>query len=243
MNGSKWLPALALSSCAFALCRPVFGHITGTVKLDGKPPQQVQINVGVPACIAQHKGPLLDETIVADATGNLQNVVVYLKGDNIKGTVPAQPVVLDQKGCQYVPHVVALMVGQKLVARNDDPFLHNVHTNPEDNEPTNIAQPNKDPGTALKPITSAEFFRVKCDVHPWMNAWVAALDNQYFAVTGPDGVFKIDTKGLPDGEYEIHAWQERLHEAPVAKVTVKDGNGEANFTFKPRKAASGPTGK
>jgi plastocyanin len=236
MDRSKYSFAALLASVA--LCGAAFGDVTGTVKLDGKPPERKQINLAVVPGCAGHKGPLLDETIVADANGNLQNVVVYLKGDNIKGIVPAQPAVLDQKDCQYVPHFVAMMVGQTLVARNDDPFLHNVHTHPEDNDPTNIAQPNKDPGTALKLITSAEFFPVTCDVHPWMKGWVAALDNQYFAVTGENGTFTIDTRGLPDGEYEIHAWQERLREAPVGKVTVKDGKGEANFTFKPRKAAT-----
>ena len=150
-----------------------------------------------------------------------------------------EPAVLDQKGCQYTPHVVGMMVGQKLIAKNEDAFLHNVHTLPEDSEPTNIAQPNKDPGTPLKAIKSPEFFPVKCDVHPWMKAWVAALENQYFAVTGEDGTYKIDTKGLPDGEYEIHAWQEKFHEGPVGKVTVKDGKGEANFAFKPKAADSG----
>jgi hypothetical protein len=239
MNVSKWASTLALSVGVMGLGGVSFGDITGTAKLDGKAPERKKIDVAsVPACAEAHPDGLFDESIVADANGNLENVVVYLKGDNIKATIPEEPAVLDQKGCQYVPHVIGMVVGQKLIAKNEDSFLHNVHTLPEDSEPTNIAQPNKDPGTALKPIKSSEVFPVKCDVHPWMKAWVYALDNQYFGVTGADGTFKIDTKGLPDGEYEIHAWQEKLKEAPAAKVTVKDGKGEVNFTFKPKTAAA-----
>jgi hypothetical protein len=237
MNVSKWVSALALSAGVLGLCGASMADITGTVTYDGKAPERKKIDISsVPACAEMHKDGLLDESLIVDAKGGIQNVVVYLKGDNIKATVPEGPAVLDQKGCQYVPHVIGMVVGQKLVAKNEDPFLHNVHTLPEDSEPTNTAQPNKDPGTPLKPIKSSEVFPVKCDVHPWMKAWVYALDNQYFAVTGEDGTFKIDTKGLPDGEYEVHAWQEKLHEHAPVKVTVKDGKAEVDFSFKPKTA-------
>ncbi len=239
MKASKWISTLALSAGVLGLCSAGLADITGTVKYDGKAPERKKIDVStVPACAQAHPDGLLDESLIVDAQGGIQNAVVYLKGDSIKATVPTEPAVLDQKGCQYVPHVIAMVVGQKLVARNEDPFLHNVHTLPEDSEPTNVAQPNIDPGTTLKPIKSSEVFPVKCDIHPWMKAWVYALDNQYFAITGPDGTFKIDTKGLPDGEYEVHAWQEKLHEAKPIKVTVKDGKAEVNFTFEPKKAAA-----
>lgn len=232
-----WLSALVVSAGVLGLCGASFGQVTGTVKLQGKPPKRQPV-VGmnaVPDCAKQHKDPVLDETVVADEDGNLANVVVYLKGAGIKPQVPSQPAVLDQKGCQYVPHVVAMMVGQKLEAKNDDPFLHNVHTLPEDNEPTNIAQVNKGEDK-LKDVKAVETFPVKCDVHPWMKAWVVALDNQYFAVSDDSGAYSIDTKGLPDGTYELHAWQEKYKEAPVAKVTIKGGKAEANITFKTAKA-------
>jgi hypothetical protein len=239
MKVSKWVPTLALSAGMFGLCGASLADITGSVKFDGKAPERKKIDVStVPACAEAHPNGLLDESLVINDKGGIQNVVVYLKGEKIKAAVPEEPAVLDQKGCQYVPHVIGMVVGQKLVAKNEDPFLHNVHTLPEDSEPTNIAQPNKDPGTPLKPIKSSEVFPVKCDVHPWMKAWVYALDNQYFGVTGEDGTFKIDTKGLPDGEYEVHAWQEKLKEAHAAKVTVKDGKGEVDFTLKPKTAAA-----
>src|SRR3954469_467549 len=131
MKRIAWLSALALSA---GMCGASFGEITGTVKLDGKAPKRAPV-AGVAAvkdCAAQHKDPLLDESIVADGDGNLANVVVYLKGAT--GPVPTEPVKLDQKGCQYQPHVVARMVGQELLVTNSDGFLHNVHTLPEANE-------------------------------------------------------------------------------------------------------------
>ena len=235
MKLSAWLSALALSAGVFGLGNAAFAQITGTAKLDGKPPEPKMISVAaVPDCAKQHpNGQIQDESIIVNDKGELKNVVVFLSG--VKGPVPTDPAVLDQKGCQYVPHVVAVMVGQKLVAKNSDAFLHNVHTMPDDNEPQNLAQPNKDPGTALKSPKVAENYIVKCDVHPWMRAWIVALDNPYFAVTDENGKYSIDTKGLADGTYEIHAWQEKLHEAPVQKVTVKDGKAEVDFTFTPKK--------
>jgi plastocyanin len=241
MNRLSWIAAVALSAGA---CTASFGQITGTVKLDGKAPKRAAVAgvAAVPACAALHKDPLLDETIVADDGGNLANVVVFIKADNLKGEVPKEPAVIDQKGCQYDPHVVAMMVGQDLVAKNSDPFLHNVHTLPENSEPDNRAQPNKDAGQKLKPVKAAEIFHVKCDVHPWMSAWVAAFNHPFFAVSGDDGSYSIDTKGLKDGSYTLVAWQEKFKESAPQKITVKGGKAEANFTFKQKTAAADKTG-
>src|SRR5207253_5146193 len=97
----------------------------------------------------------------------------------------------DQKGCMYSPHVLAMMVGQDLVVKNSDPFLHNVHSLAQSNVAFNQGQPNIDPGKDMGPQKSAETFHVKCDVHPWMSAYVAVLDNPFFDVTKDDGSFNI----------------------------------------------------
>src|SRR3954454_23063864 len=127
MKRTAWLSAVVLSA---GLSTGAFAEITGTAKLDGKAPKRAPVAGigGVKECAAQHKDPLLEETVVADDQGNLANVVVFLKADGLKGAAPAEPAVLDQKGCQYVPHVLDLTVGQKLEALNSDGFLHNVHT-------------------------------------------------------------------------------------------------------------------
>ena len=113
--------------------------------------------------------------------------------------------------------------------KNSDPFLHNVHTLPVDNDAINQGQPTKDPGLKVKPMKVAESFPVKCDVHPWMMCHWVVLDHPFFSVTGQDGAFQI--KGLPPGQYTLKAWHERFGERH-AQVTVEpDRAAEVTFTF------------
>ncbi|HEY7087472.1 MAG TPA: hypothetical protein VH518_05235 [Tepidisphaeraceae bacterium] len=216
-------------------------QVTGKVKLDGKAPEMKEIDMsGVKECAAQHADPVTEETIVANDKGELANVVVSVKAEEaaaLGGAVPKETAVLDQKGCQYVPHVLALMVGQNLAIRNDDPFLHNVHSLAQTNPAFNFGQPNKDPGKAVDPQKAAEVIKIKCDVHPWMGAWMIVLDHPFFAVSKEDGTFTI--KDLPDGDYTIQAWHEKLG-TQEGKVSVKGGKGEVNFTFKPEGAQANP---
>jgi plastocyanin len=143
--------------------------------------------------------------------------------------VPGEAVKLDQKGCRYIPHVVSMMVGQRLEAANSDAFLHNVHTLPAKNPETNVPQAGIDPGKPLNPVKVAERFRVKCDVHPWMSAWVVAVDHPFHSVTGEDGYFALSR--LPPGKYTLTAWHETLGEQ-TRQVTVKQGEPvEVEFTF------------
>jgi plastocyanin len=233
MNARVWLSALALSA-GVGIGSVAMAEVTGTAKLDGKAPDMPKIDMSAVAqCAQQHGTPVSQETVVVGKDNGLANVVVSIKkeeGVDLPGDVPKQPAVLDQKGCQYTPHVVVCMVGQQLQVKNDDPFLHNVHTLPEKNEGENKAQPNIDPGQKLKTPKEPEYIRVKCDVHPWMGAWIAVIDNPYFAVSDKDGKFTLP-KGLPDGDYTVHAWHEKYGEQD-GKVTVKDGKGEVSFTFK-----------
>ena len=137
----------------------------------------------------------------------------------------------------YAPHVLALMTGQDLSVKNDDPFLHNVHSLAQQNPPFNFGQPNKDDGKKVESPKAAETYKVKCDVHPWMGAWVVVFDHPFFAVSDENGKFTI--KGNPpDGDYKVVAWHEKLGEQ-TGTVTVKDGKGEVNFTFK-AEGATGP---
>ena len=140
---------------------------------------------------------------------------------------------LDQNGCLYTPHVIGLMVNQKFKILNSDGLLHNVHSLPKINTGFNRAMPAT--------VKEAEFtfskpefmFKVKCDVHPWMGAWIAVMDNPYFAVTGPDGKFTIDN--LPPGTYEIEVWQEKLKTLSTSVTIAGDEAQTADFTFTPPK--------
>lgn len=217
-------------------------QVTGKVKFDGKPPAPKEIDMsGVKECAAQHADPVFEETIVVSDKGMLANVVVSVKAEEaaaLGGEVPKETVILDQKGCQYVPHVLAMMVGQKMSIKNDDPFLHNVHSLAQTNPAFNFGQPNKDPGKPVDPPKAAETIKIKCDVHPWMGAWQVVFEHPFFAVSKEDGTFEI--KNLPDGDYSMQAWHEKLG-TQEGKVSVKGGKGTVDFTFKAGSAQANPT--
>lgn len=177
------------------------GSIRGIVRLEGVPPKMKPINMAaVPNCAKQHATPAMPEAVVPGNDGTLQNVVVYLKGDFSQYSFDAAklPVVIDQSGCVYKPHVVALMTGQPLEVTNSDQATHNVNAAPKANRRWNESQT---PGSA--PI-SQSFARaevgipLKCNVHPWMKAYVAAFSNPYFQVTGDDGSFRLKRKRMLD---------------------------------------------
>lgn len=229
---------LALIAGAATLVLPLAAHaagsITGTIKLDGQAPQRQAIKMSAdPQCEAANpSGRLGDVFLVKD--GKVQNVFVYVKeglGDQ-KFEVPAgdKPHV-DQIGCMYTPRVIGVMVGQELEIRNSDPTLHNVHALPSASKPFNNAMPMK--GMTIKrKFTAPEIMvRMKCDVHPWMAAYIGVLPHPFFAVSGENGAFTI--ANVPPGTYTIEAWHEKMG-TQTASVTVADGAAAtADFTFKP----------
>jgi hypothetical protein len=210
--------------------------VRGRVTLKGTAPSRSRIDVSaVRECQAIHPGGLEDESLVVGAGGGIANVVVSLRVEQPEFSPPPTPVaaVLDQKGCQYVPHVLAVRVGQPILVRNSDAFLHNVHALSVDNPAFNFGQPNVDPGRGVGPMTAVERFRVKCDVHPWMGAYVTVFDHPYFAVSGADGAFEIPAP-LPDGQYTLVAWHEKLGEM-TREFEVTDGApGALEFQYEMR---------
>jgi plastocyanin len=236
MKFNSLLVAAALWAGTGALC---FGQIAGHVKVDGKVPDPKPIDMSSkPECDSQHPDPATDETIVVDDKNNLANVVVSIQPDEglplpagDAGSLPTA--VIDQKGCQYSPHVLAVEVGQKIDVKNDDPLQHNIHSLAEKNATFNQAQ-SKGDVLHVDPMKVAETFKIKCDVHAWMGATVVVFEHPYFAVSAADGSYSIPTKDLPDGDYNIVAWQEKFGKSDPIKVTVKDGKADkaADFTFK-----------
>jgi hypothetical protein len=205
--------------------------ITGKVSFEGPAPaaEKVKLNAD-PKCAEMHKDGL-EKQLIHVKDGGLADVLVYVKSP-VSGTfaAPAEPVTLDQKGCDYTPHMVAMQAGQGLKIRNSDDTLHNIHPRPAANEEFNFGQA-KQGMEKVKVFDKAEvMIPVGCDVHPWMRAYISVLSNPFFAVTGEDGTFEI--KGLPAGEYEIEAFHGKL-KGQAQKVTVKDGESATlNFTFK-----------
>lgn len=208
------------------------GSIVGAISLDGTAPARQQVKMSAdPTCEAANTGGRLgDIFLVKD--GKLQNVFVYIKeglGDQKFEATGPMPV-LDQHGCMYTPRVIGAMVGQEIEIRNSDPTLHNVHALPEASKPFNNAMPMK--GMTIKrKFTAPEIMvRVKCDVHPWMAAYIGVLPHPFFAVSAENGTFTI--ANVPAGTYTVEAWHEKLG-TQTASVTVADGAAAtADFTFK-----------
>jgi plastocyanin len=225
-----------------------FGQIAGKVTLKGDPPDMPQIKAmaAVAQCQALHKDPVYEDTVVVSDKNELANVIVFVKpaeGKKLSGPQKETPAVLDQKGCMYTPHVLAVETGQPLLVKNSDPFLHNVHALCIDNAAFNFAEVNVSE-KKVEPFKEVETFQIKCDVHPWMKAIVRVFDNPYFAVTDESGKYSIDTKGLADGTYTVQAWQEVYHDSQPQQVEVKGGKAakpvDFVFTAKGGKAEAQP---
>jgi hypothetical protein len=210
--------------------------ISGKVAFDGTAPKMKKIPTDAdPKCAEMHADePLRSEEVVVNVNGTLRYVFVYVKSGLPAGKTfetPKEPVVIDQKGCHYTPHVFGMMAKQPLKIINSDDTLHNIHAQPTKSKEFNIGQPNKGMETIRTFANPEVMVHFKCDVHPWMSAYVGVMDNPFYAVTGEDGTFSI--KGLPAGEYEIVAWHEKYGEKSQ-KVKVGDGEAKtADFTFKP----------
>jgi len=214
------------------------GEVTGSVKLDGAAPKMRTINMAAEqSCAEAHTSPATSEEVVTGDGGALANVVVYVKSglEGYSFPAPAAPVKLEQLGCQFRPHVVAVQVGQTIEVINSDRTTHNIHPIPAQNREWNLSQP---PGAA--PIEKS-FAReeiailVKCNVHPWMKAYMAVLPNAYFQVTAQDGAFDIKT--LPPGTYTMVAWHE-LYGTSEQTVTIGPKESKSvTFTFKATAAA------
>lgn len=223
------------------------GSVVITAKYGGdKKPARKALDVSSdPYCVNFYKGkdgggPLNEKWVWSKDETSIANVFVSVsKGlEGKKFAAPDKPAVIDQVGCMYSPHVLGVVVGQKLKITNSDSTLHNVHGLPKINTEWNIGQPVKGMANDFVLGKVEEGILVKCDVHAWMNSYVHVVAHPFFAVTGDDGTCTI--KGLPAGEYELTVWHEFKTFVPdnaTIKVTVKEGEAaKATVTYAPKKA-------
>jgi hypothetical protein len=185
------------------------GILRGTVKVLGEPPRPKRIKmVSDPKCVEQHSVDVLSDALVVDPDGGVKWAFVYIDSrinpPPPKG--PSPPILIDQVGCRFVPHVLGVQVGQPLNIYNNDKLLHNVRSLPFDNKEFNIGLTGPGEFQTVTFNTPEVMIKFACDLHPWMRAWVGVLDHPYFAVTGDTGAYGIPN--LPAGHYTVKAWQE-----------------------------------
>jgi plastocyanin len=207
--------------------------ITGTVTYDGKVPNLKPIDMSANAeCAKMHPTPQPSDMLVLGPGNAMANIMVNVSSGLPAGKTyptPKDPVVMDQKGCHYQPHVFGLMVGQTFKVLNSDGILHNVHALPKVNKQFNMAMPPTVKESTQTFGQAEGMFTIKCDVHPWMSSYAGVFANPFFSVTKDDGRFTIS--GLDAGTYEIQAWHEKLG-TQTMKVTVTANETKTlNFKF------------
>lgn len=227
-NGEPASPAAASA----AVDPGTVGELRGVVHFAGKAPERVMIDMAMDPACALHGGENLSEPYVIDK-GKLANVYVYLKNaPSSKAAKGAPAVVLDQKGCRFVPHVIAVQQGETVEFRNSDPTMHNIHTTPVNpgNKTVDVSQ-----GPFGKPETQhfetpEAMLPVRCNNHPWMNAFLNVAPSPYFAVSAADGTFTI--RDVPAGTYTLAAVHEKLGEQDVQITVPARGTATADVTYK-----------
>ncbi len=212
---------------------PTTASVTGKISFEGEVPKPVKIPTSSdPSCT---KELFTEDTKVKD--GGLENVIIYVSG-GLEGKTyapPSTPVEINQQNCHYIPHAFVLQVNQELDIRNSDMTLHNIHAFTDVNTPFNTGQP-------VPMVTKHMFDKkeillpVKCDVHKWMAAFIAVVDNPFATVSAEGGSYELK---LPAGKFEITAIHEKYGKQ-TAMVEVKDGDKTPlNFKFKAADAKSG----
>lgn len=221
-----------LAGLAAALHAGYAADITGKILLKGTPPPERPLPLD-PQCGKTNPNKPTTRFFVTGDGGTLGDVFVYLKS-GLEGKTfspPAQPAVMDQVGCEYIPYVMGLQTKQKLVVKNSDPLLHNVHITPSPgsmNKESNQAQIAKGPDIVKTFDHPEVFLRFKCDVHNWMFAYVGILDHSFYAVTGKDGSFTI--KNVPPGKYTLAVVHRKCADQ-TKEITVASDNVKADFTL------------
>ena len=219
---------LAVAVCLGGAARAE--SIKGGVAFTGKAPPMPELKRQADPFCAKEK--MNDEEVLVNKNGTLKNVIVRVTAGAQPAKAPAEPAHIDQSSCMYRPRVATVVEGQKLLIKNGDKTLHNVHTYLGKKTVFNKAQP---PVASMPPIEwvakgdAAGILKFKCDVHPWMTAYVSISKNAFSAVTGDDGAFEL--KDVPAGTYTVEAWHER-YGSKTMEVKVEAGKGgEAKFSY------------
>lgn len=212
------------------------GNISGTIQFKGTPPAAVKIDTSMDPACAMSSAPDFNSEQYVVKNGKLANVYIYVKSGPPAAmnapAITAGPVVLDQKGCRYTPHVIAVQHGQSVSFQNSDVTMHNIHTMPTivGNEAIDVSQGPKS-APIVKQFKDAEVMMpVRCNNHPWMNAFINVSATPFFAISDASGHF--DLKGLPAGQYVLGAVHEKLGEQTLTVTVTRTSTAKEDFTFR-----------
>lgn len=230
------LPLLTVSQhSAYAQNQAAGGKISGTVRFEGTAPKPSPLSMSQDRnCEAAHPSPAYSQDGEVNANGTLPNVFIFIKQGLHENhpAPPAVPVTLDQLGCTFSPHVLGVMVGQPLRVLNSDPTTHNVQTITSENRFHNQSQQPGGSPIIWRFDHPEIMIKLKCNVHPWMTAYLGVVDNPFYAVTGPSGTFAIN--GLPPGHYTLEAWTATLGKQEQEVTVPHNGAVTVDFTFNAR---------
>lgn len=211
--------------------------VSGRVVLLGGPPKSLgqAIDVGGNPFCTSH-GKIINPTWKMDPEGGLGDVVITVSGSTRAVNVATKSSVIDQKNCEYLPTVTAIQAGESIAVRNSDLTYHNVRfirhqtgTLDKGENLENIAQAGQGEEW-VKELRRPGIYRLECDIHRWMRAWVYVHEGIHKAVTGVDGVYSVD-RALPDGEYTVSAWHPRFKKSLSKTVQVVNGTAQVDFAF------------
>lgn len=209
--------------------------ISGRVIFNGTLPEPRTLALDA-LCGKLVSNPVTESDYIVGESNGLEEVFVYLKDlPQGRGTTPAgETPVLDQQGCIYTPRVIGVVVNQKFRIRNSDPLLHNVHAKPKDNKEFNFAQPIQGQINDKTFAQPEVLVPIRCDVHPWMKAYVGVVAHQFFAITGPGGKFRLPA-GVPPGKYTLETVHFKGGTASQ-EVTIAEGeHKQVELTITPQK--------
>jgi plastocyanin len=207
------------------------GSISGKVNFEGTKPRMPRIRMSAePTCEAKHSGPTYAQTVLINENGTLKNVFIWVKEglEDYKFDTPTEAATLDQDGCLYSPHVFGVQTNQKINIGNSDSVTHNIHPVPKNNREWNISQSPEQKYERSFPRQEI-MVPVKCNVHPWMKAYIGVISHPYFSVTGADGSFNLND--LPPGDYTVEAWHEKFGTQEQKLTVAPNGASEINFVF------------
>lgn len=209
------------------------GSISGTVKYDGPAPKPVRLRMDADAaCAKAHSSPVMFKEIETGDANALSNVVVYVKDGlgNYTFPAPTETISLDQHGCTYSPHVLAVRTGQTIEVLNSDDTTHNIHPVPATNREWNESQAPKGQKLVKNFARQEVAIPVKCNIHPWMKAYIAVIAHPYYQVTTGSGAFEL--KNLPPGTYTLEAWHEKLGTSTQQVTIGAQESKTVEFVFK-----------